>query len=94
MGNCRIKEYDSMNVVVERYERYTTPPKKKGEPAEVVTGWKFKGFCNSILSALLLIQRKELLIEKDKISSLESYLNQIEKANQELTKVIEGLRME
>ena len=88
IDNVRIKEYDSMNVVVERYEEYTVPPKKKGEPVKVVSGWKFKGYYNSILSALLFIQRKELLIDYNVVSDLESYLEQVDESNAKLLEVM------
>lgn len=53
VGNVRIKQYDSMNVVVERYEDVFIPKEK-----QTIKKWVFKGYCRNILSAALFIQRK------------------------------------
>lgn len=84
IGNVRIKDYDSHNVVVERYEDVFIP---KGK--QTVKKWVFKGYCRSILSALLMIQKDELLIDKNNVTDLESYVNQVEKSNAALLEVIE-----
>lgn len=83
VGNVRIKDYDSHNVVVERYEVVFIP---KGK--QTVKKWVFKGYCRSILSALLMIQRDELFIDKNNVTDLESYVDQVEKSNATLLEVI------
>lgn len=83
VGNVRIKDYDSKNVTVERYEDVYNPITK-----EITSKWQFKGYSRNVLSALLLIQRNELLIDKNTVSDLESYLNQVEKSNDALLEVV------
>lgn len=84
IGHVRIKDYDSHNVVVERYENVFIPKTK-----QTVKKWVFKGYCRSILSALLMIQRDELLIDKNIVTDLDSYVDQVEKSNAALLEVIE-----
>lgn len=84
VGNVRIREYDSMNVQVERYEDVFIPTEKK-----TVKKWKFKGYARNLISALLIIQRNELLIDQKSIRDLESHLEQVEKSNAALLEVME-----
>ncbi|MFS1519646.1 hypothetical protein V1503_24785 [Bacillus sp. SCS-151] len=81
--NVRIKEYDKLNVVVERYEEVFNPVSK-----ETLNKWRFKGYARSVLSALLFIQANELLIDKNNVGDLEAYLKQVEKSNAALLEVI------
>ncbi|MEC1377336.1 hypothetical protein P9D39_24225 [Heyndrickxia oleronia] len=83
VGNIRIKEYDSMNVVIERYEEVLNPVDKSTSKK-----WRFKGYSHSILSALLFIHRNELLIDKKDVSDLKSYLKCVEDSNTALLKVV------
>lgn len=83
VGNVRIKEYDSMNVTVERYEDVFIPMDK-----QTIQKWVFKGYSRNVLSALLFIQRNELLIDKNSITDLESHLIQVEKSNASLLEVM------
>lgn len=83
IGNVRIKEYDSMNVTVERYEDVFIPKEKKK-----VKKWVFKGYSRSVLSALLFIQRNELLIDKSNVTNLESYLNEVQQSNARLLEAV------
>lgn len=83
IGNVRIKEYDGLNVVVERLEEVNNPVTK-----ETVNKWRFKGYSRSILSALLFIQSNELLIDKNTVSDLKSHLEQVEKSNTALLEVV------
>lgn len=83
--NVRIKEYDSLNVTVERYEDVFIPKEKKK-----VKKWVFKGYSRSVLSALLFIQRNELLIDKNRISDLNDHLKQVKESNNKILAVIEG----
>lgn len=83
VGNVRIVDYNEMNVMVERYEDVFLPKTK-----EIVKKWRFKGYCNSILSALLMIQREELLIDRSAVSDLESYLKQVQESNDKLLEVM------
>ncbi|WP_371069120.1 hypothetical protein [Sediminibacillus sp. JSM 1682029] len=83
LGNVRIKEYDSLNVVVERYEDVFVPKDKK-----TVKKWVFKGYSRNILSAMLYIQATELLIDRNKVNDLETHLKQVEQSNAELMEVM------
>lgn len=83
IGNVRIKEYDSLNVQIEKYEEVFNPVNK-----ETTMKWRFKGYTRSILSALLFIQKNELLIDKSKVSDLKTYLEQVEKSTADLLEVI------
>lgn len=85
IGNVRIKEYDRMSVVIERYEDVFIPKDK-----QTVKKWRFKGYSNTISNALKFIQSKELLIDRKAVSDLESYLKQVEEANAALLEVIRG----
>ncbi|MYL57391.1 hypothetical protein GLW20_07715 [Virgibacillus halodenitrificans] len=81
--NVRIKEYDSMNVTVERYEDVFIPKDKS-----TIKKWVFKGYSRGILSALLFIQRKELLIDQKIVSDLATYMKEVEKSNAALLEVM------
>ena len=83
IDNVRIKEYNEMNVVVERYEDVYVPTKKQHEKK-----WRFKGYASTIFKALLLIQRNELLIDKDSIHNLSSYLEQVKESNDKLLEAV------
>lgn len=83
VGNCRVKEYDSMNVVIERYEKVYNPIEKV-----TTTKWRFKGYSRSVMSALLFIHEKELLIDNKHVRDLKTYLEQVEKATAALLGVM------
>ncbi|MEC5422379.1 hypothetical protein QGM71_02595 [Virgibacillus sp. C22-A2] len=83
ISNVRIKEYDGMNVVVERYESVFVP-----KDQQTIKKWVFKGYSRSVLSALLKIQKDELLIDKKIVSDLGTYLGAVEKSNNELLEVV------
>lgn len=83
VGNVRVKEYDSQNVVLERYEETVNPVTK-----ETNSNWRFKGYFNSILNALTFVVRKELLIDINVVNDLKSYLKQVEDSN---NKILEEL---
>ncbi|RPJ97270.1 hypothetical protein CW357_00975 [Rummeliibacillus sp. TYF005] len=76
LGKVRIKEYDNLNVTVERLETVYNPVAK-----EYSTNWRFKGYSKSILSALEFIHTNELLIDKNEIRSIESYLKKVHESN-------------
>lgn len=75
-GTIRIKQYDTLNVVIEKLEEVTKP--KTNEPS---TKWRFKGYSRTILTALQFIVSNELLIDKKAVSDLESYLKQVHESN-------------
>lgn len=83
IGDVRIKEYDKLNVTVERYEEIFVPIENKNS-----FKWKFKGYFKTIYDALKFISRNELLIDKTALNDLKSYLEQVEKSNEELLKVV------
>ena len=83
IDNVRIKDYDSMNVTVERYEDVFIPKNK-----QTIKKWVFKGYSRSILSALLMIQRKELLIDRGSITDLNGFIKHVEQSNVGLMEVM------
>ena len=83
IDNVRIKDYDSMNVTVERYEDVFIPKDK-----QTIKKWVFKGYSRSILSALLMIQRKELLIDRGSITDLNGFIKHVEQSNVKLMEVV------
>ena len=84
LGIVRIKEYDSLNVIIERLEEVVNPTTK-----EVSSKWRFKGYSDSISNALKQIISKELLIDKNAVKSIENYLKQIADSNETVLKAIE-----
>ena len=83
IDNVRIKDSDSMNVTVERYEDVFIPKDK-----QTIKKWVFKGYSRSILSALLMIQRKELLIDRGSITDLNGFIKHVEQSNVRLMEVM------
>ncbi|MEK5331993.1 hypothetical protein [Lysinibacillus sp. FSL W8-0992] len=84
LGNVRIKEYDSLNVIIERLENVVNPVTK-----EVSSKWRFKGYSDTILNALKQIVSKELLVDKNTLKGIENYLKQIADSNEIILKAIE-----
>lgn len=87
IDNVRIKEYDKLNVTIERLETYYSPIDKKD-----ITDWRFKGYSDGVLGALKFIQRKGLLVNQKAISDLKSHLNEVHRSNALLTESIEGVK--
>ena len=83
--NVRIINYDQLNVMIERYEESFNKSKN-----ETTMKWRFKGYKKTILDALKFIARNELLIDKNAISDLKSYLEQVEKSNQKILEIKKG----
>lgn len=83
LDTVRIKEYNELNHVIEVYEEVFIPTKKTTEKR-----WKIYGYCSTILKGLKTIQRDELLHDKNQITDLNSYLEQVEKSNAKLLEVI------
>lgn len=73
-----------MNVTVERYEDVFIPKDK-----QTVKKWVFKGYSRGILSALLMIQRKELLIDRGSVNDLKGFIKHVEQSNVRLMEVME-----
>ncbi|MGF9978696.1 hypothetical protein [Viridibacillus arvi] len=84
LGDVRIREYDNLNVTVERLETAFNPITK-----EYTTNWRFKGYSRTILTALQFILNNELLIDKKAISDLKSYLKQVEEINMRVQRELE-----
>lgn len=83
-GIVRIKEYDSLNVIIERLEEVVNPTTK-----DVSCKWRFKGYSDTILNALKQIVSKELLVDKNAVKGIENYLKQIADSNEIILKAIE-----
>ncbi|QTB23094.1 hypothetical protein J1907_02980 [Lysinibacillus sphaericus] len=84
LGVVRIKEYDSLNVVIERLEEVVNPVSK-----DVSSKWRFKGYSDTISKALKQIVSKELMIDKNAVKGIETHLKQIEDSNEVILKAIE-----
>ncbi|MEA0565136.1 hypothetical protein [Lysinibacillus irui] len=85
LGTIRIKEYDSLNVQIERLEEVLNPISKK-----VTNKWRFKGYSDNVLNALKLIVNKELLIDRKAVNGLKNYLKQIENIHNKIMIALEG----
>lgn len=83
IDNVRVVEYDSLNVKIERFEKVIN--KREGKE---IDKWTFKGYSKSIMTALEAILRNELLIDKNSVSNLESYLNEVRRSNEEIKRAI------
>lgn len=86
LGNVRISEYDSMNLQIERLEDVTSPVTKQTN-----SKWVFKGYSRTILTALESILKNELLIKKESVTSLETYLNSVHDSNGKIREAIAHL---
>ena len=84
LGNVRIKEYDSLNVIIERLEEVVNPTTK-----DVSCKWRFKGYSDTILNTLKQIVNKELLVDKNAVKGIENHLKQIADSNETVLKAIE-----
>ncbi|OMC87442.1 hypothetical protein BK128_08425 [Viridibacillus sp. FSL H7-0596] len=84
LGKVRIRQYDSLNVVIEKLEEVVKP-----KTDETVTRWRFKGYSRTIMTALQFIISNELLIDKKAVSDLESYLKQVEEITMRVQRELE-----
>lgn len=83
LGNVRIKEYDSLNVIIERLEEVFNPT------TQVTTSkWRFQGYSDTILNALKKIVNKELLIDKKAINGLDNYIKLVKVSNAAILEVM------
>lgn len=87
IDNVRVIEADARNLEVQRLEDVHNV--KEGT---TTSRWRFKGYCNSVLSGLRMIQNKELLIDCNAITSLKSYLKQVEESNAKLIEKLEEMK--
>lgn len=85
--NIRVKEYDSQNVTLECLEEVYNPINK-----ETSTKWRFKGYFPTISKALESAVMKDLLIDKNIVEDLESYLKQIQLSRRLILKAIMGAK--
>lgn len=86
ISNVRIKEYDRLNLAIERLEAVYNPITK-----ETNDKWRFKGYSSTVLKALLFIQDKELLINQNADSDLKSYLKQVQDSNKKILNALEEI---
>ena len=85
-GNIRIKEYDAMNVTIERLETYEISV-AKGEKA-MKTAWRFKGYSPNALSALKLIHAKRWLDDIKAHSTIKSALESMRASDERIMRAI------
>jgi len=84
LGIVRIKEYDSLNVIIERLEEVVNPTTK-----DISCKWRFKGYSDTILNALKQIVNKELLITQNGDNNIENYIKQVVGSNERVLKALE-----
>lgn len=89
LGIVRIKEYDSLNVQIERLEEVLNPISKESS-----NKWRFKGYSDTILNALKLIVNKELLIDRNTANGLENYLKQVQEIHNKIMIALEGEKID
>lgn len=89
LGNVRIKEYDSLNVQIERLEEVLNPISKESS-----NKWRFKAYSDTILNALKLIVNKELLIDRNTANGLENYLKQVQEIHNKIMIALEGEKID
>lgn len=79
IDSVRVIRFNNINLAVERLEDVYIRIKKVTEKR-----WVFHGYSDTILSALRLISRKELLIDETSISGINDYVKRIEESNARL----------
>lgn len=87
LGTVRVREYDSLNVQIERLEVVKDP-----KTDTTSSKWKFKGYSRTILSALESIVKKELLLDEITLGGLKGYLKQIKESNAKVLAAIERVK--
>lgn len=85
IDNIRVMEYDDANVKVERFEDVINPKTKVKEGK-----WRFVGYSRSIRTALEMIINKELLVDKNAVSDLKTYVIEVRWANQKVLALLDG----
>lgn len=88
LGTVRIREYNEMNVIIERQEEVFVPTTGRKE-----LKWRFKGYSSTILSALKSIVKNEWLVNKNIQMGLENYLKQIEQSNAKIIEVLKEMEV-
>lgn len=86
IDNVRIREHDSYNLAVERYETIFNPITK-----EERKDWAFKGYTSSILSGTILIINKDLLIDRNSQTDAESLLKKMQESERKILDAVERL---
>ena len=81
--NIRVKEYDQQNITLECLEEVVNPISKESS-----SKWRFKGYFPTVFRALTFAVKKELLIDRNTISDLKSYLKQVEDSNNKILEVL------
>lgn len=82
-GNIRIKEYDAMNVIIERLETYYSPKEEKE-----ISAWRFKGYSPNVLGALRLIHIKRWMDDINAHSSVKSLLESMLESDRRVVQAI------
>lgn len=85
IDNVRVIKFNELNYAVERFENVYIPTKKQSEMR-----WVFHGYTNTVLSALKLISRNELLVDETDISNMEDYLKQVLESNNKIINLKEN----
>lgn len=86
IDNVRIKRWDENNVIIEREETYWNP-KEKAE----TTGYRFKGYYSTVLSALESVHTKGLLIDENSAGELNDLLKQVRISERKVVEAINRL---
>lgn len=86
IDNVRIRRWDDSNVFIEREETYWNPKDKTD-----ITGYRFKGYYSTVLSALESIHIKGLLIEENSVRELNDILKQVRISERKVIEAINRL---
>lgn len=86
--NVRVIENDVRNVEVQELKSVTNPSTK-----EATNKWRFRGYSATILSALRLILKEEMLINRGEIEGLKSHLYSVGESNKKVLEAIENARL-
>lgn len=79
IDNVRIREHDTYNLAVERYEIIHNPITK-----EERKDWAFKGYTSSIVSGIRQITNKDLLIDRNGQTDAKSLLKQMQESERKI----------
>lgn len=83
IDNVRIRKWDEQNVFIEREETYFSARDKKD-----ITGYRFKGYYSDVFKALLAVNRKGLLIDKNSAQSINELLKQVQESERKILKAL------
>jgi len=87
IDNVRIREHDSYNLVIERYETY-----KNAITKEELTDYRFKAYASTITVAIKIIMIKDLLIDYEALSDVKTLVLQVQESERKILDKLEELK--